>query len=41
VMSRGEEDPVDARSNEEAWAANRRDEFRITAGGDRLVRPGM
>lgn len=41
VMSRGEEDPVDAQSNEEAWAANRRDEFRITAGGDRLARPGM
>jgi hypothetical protein len=26
-------------SNEDAWAQNRRDEFAITAGGDKLVMP--
>lgn len=35
----GEERPLDSRSSEDAWARNRRDEFSITAGGDRLVRP--
>lgn len=39
VRSMGEEDPVDPRSNEEAWAKNRRDEFAVVAGGDVLVLP--
>jgi peptidoglycan-associated lipoprotein len=39
VRSMGEEMPVDPRSNEEAWAQNRRDEFAITGGGDKLVQP--
>ena len=39
VRSMGEEQPVDARSNEEAWAKNRRDEFAVAAGGTVLVRP--
>lgn len=38
--SLGEERPLDPRSNEEAWARNRRDEFSITAGGDVLRAPG-
>lgn len=29
IVSYGEEKPVDARHNEEAWAKNRRDEFRV------------
>jgi len=39
VTSFGEERPVDPADNEAAWAKNRRDEFEIIAGGDRLVRP--
>lgn len=39
VTSFGEERPVDSSSNEGAWAKNRRDEFEITAGGERLVAP--
>ena len=39
VTSFGEERPVDPASNEAAWAKNRRDEFEIVAGGDRLVSP--
>lgn len=39
VRSMGERQPLDNRSNEDAWGANRRDEFRITAGGDQLVMP--
>jgi len=39
IISYGEERPVDPASNEGAWAKNRRDEFEITAGGDRLVKP--
>jgi peptidoglycan-associated lipoprotein len=30
----GEERPVDRRSNEEAWAKNRRAEFKLTCGGN-------
>jgi len=41
VRSRGEEQPADAGSNEEAWQLNRRDEFRVTSGGGSLKRPGM
>jgi peptidoglycan-associated lipoprotein len=39
VRSMGERQPLDNRSNEDAWEANRRDEFRITAGGNQLVMP--
>ena len=39
VTSFGEERPVDPASTEEAWTKNRRDEFEIIAGGDRLVAP--
>ena len=39
VTSLGEERPVDSASNESAWAQNRRDEFEIISGGDRLVAP--
>ena len=39
VTSLGEERPVDPASNESAWAQNRRDEFEIISGGDRLVAP--
>ena len=40
VRSRGEEQPLDSGHTEEAWARNRRAEFRVTGGGDVLVRPG-
>jgi peptidoglycan-associated lipoprotein len=39
IVSFGEERAVDSASTEEAWAKNRRDEFEITAGADRLVSP--
>src|SRR5690606_41424017 len=39
TQSFGESRPLDPRSNEEAWAKNRRAEFRITGGGDKLVLP--
>ena len=39
VTSFGEERPVDASENEAAWAQNRRAEFEIIAGGERLVAP--
>lgn len=39
VTSFGEERPVDPAENETAWAKNRRAEFEIIAGGDRLVAP--
>jgi peptidoglycan-associated lipoprotein len=39
VTSLGEERPVDPASNESAWAQNRRDEFEIISGGERLVAP--
>lgn len=39
VRSMGEEMPVDPGHNETAWAQNRRDEFAITAGGQKLVKP--
>lgn len=41
VRSRGEEQPLDSGSNEEAWQMNRRDEFRVISGGGSLKRPGM
>ena len=39
VRSMGEESPMAMGSNEDAWSQNRRDEFAITAGGDKLVLP--
>ena len=39
VVSFGEERPADSASNEAAWAKNRRDEFELTAGAARLVKP--
>ena len=39
VRSMGEERPLAMGSTEAAWEQNRRDEFAITAGGDRLVMP--
>lgn len=39
TVSFGEEQPAAQGSDESAWQQNRRDEFEITAGGDRLVRP--
>jgi peptidoglycan-associated lipoprotein len=39
VVSFGEERPVDAAGNESAWARNRRDEFEVVSGADRLVKP--
>ena len=39
VTSFGEERPADPAENEAAWAQNRRAEFEIIAGGDRLVAP--
>lgn len=39
TASLGEEVPVDIGSNETAWAANRRAEFDVVAGGQMLVAP--
>ena len=39
VVSFGEERPLDPGSNEAAWARNRRDEFEIIGGGERMT-PG-
>ncbi len=39
TVSFGEERPADNASGEAAWAKNRRDEFELTAGGARLVKP--
>ncbi len=39
IRSMGEEQPLVAESNEDAWTQNRRDEFMIVAGGDVLKRP--
>ncbi len=39
TVSNGEEKPVCTEHEESCWSQNRRDEFEITAGGDRLVRP--
>ena len=41
TASMGEERPMATGSNEAAWAQNRRDEFSITSGGDRLTMSGM
>jgi len=39
TASRGEEEPVNPASTEDAWAQNRRDEFAIAAGGQQLRAP--
>jgi peptidoglycan-associated lipoprotein len=39
TASRGEEQPLDTASTEDAWAKNRRDEFAIAAGGQTLTAP--
>ena len=39
VVSYGEERPLNAGHDEDAYAQNRRDEFEVTAGGDNLVAP--
>ena len=39
TRSMGEEQPLEMGSTEAAWAANRRDEFAVAAGGDMLRRP--
>jgi peptidoglycan-associated lipoprotein len=39
VVSYGEERPLNPGTDEAAYAANRRDEFEITAGGANLVAP--
>jgi peptidoglycan-associated lipoprotein len=41
TISMGEDMPLDPRSNEQAWALNRRAEFAVTAGGATLVMPGF
>jgi peptidoglycan-associated lipoprotein len=40
VHSMGEDRPLDPRSNEQAWAQNRRAEFSIVSGGATLIMPG-
>jgi len=39
VISYGEEKPLNPGSDESAYAQNRRDEFEVTAGGDKLSAP--
>lgn len=39
LVSYGEERPVCTEADESCWSQNRRAEFEIVAGGDRLVRP--
>lgn len=40
TISMGEDMPMDTRSNEQAWALNRRAEFSVSAGGATLIVPG-
>lgn len=40
IDSMGEDQPLDEGQNEAAWARNRRAEFVITAGGERITPPG-
>ena len=40
TVSFGEDRPLVNASHEQAWAQNRRDEFTIVAGGDRMRSPG-
>lgn len=39
TISYGEERPVDTSGTEAGWARNRRDEFELLAGADKLVKP--
>ena len=39
VVSYGEERPANPGHDEAAWAENRRDEFEVTAGGEKLTAP--
>ena len=39
ITSFGEERPADTTGTEEGWSRNRRDEFEIIGGGERLVAP--
>ncbi len=39
TISNGEDKPADPGHDESAWAKNRRDDFVITAGGERLTTP--
>ena len=39
TISYGEEKPVDPAQTEAAWAKNRRDEFDLLSGADKLVKP--
>ena len=39
TISYGEERPADTGATEAAWAKNRRDEFELLAGADKLVKP--
>lgn len=41
TISMGEDMPMDTRSNEQAWALNRRAEFSVSAGGATLIVPGF
>lgn len=41
IVSFGEERPAMSGQNETAWAANRRDEFEIVAGGENLIVPAQ
>jgi peptidoglycan-associated lipoprotein len=41
TISMGEDMPMDPRSNEQAWALNRRAEFSVSAGGATLIVPGF
>jgi peptidoglycan-associated lipoprotein len=41
TISMGEDMPLDPRSNEQAWALNRRAEFAVAGGGATLVMPGF
>jgi peptidoglycan-associated lipoprotein len=41
TVSMGEDMPLDPRSNEQAWARNRRAEFTVASGGAILVMPGF
>ncbi|HEX9108757.1 MAG TPA: OmpA family protein, partial [Longimicrobiales bacterium] len=39
TMSNGEDKPADPGHDESAWSKNRRDEFVITSGGERITSP--
>ncbi len=39
IISYGEERPVDRGENDAAWAKNRRDDFEVVSGAERLVAP--